>query len=99
MTTAAQKAAKGQPCMLRIPDICNWDWETTVLAHTGSGTGKRRDDADAVYACSSCHSAIDYRSRRFLAHDQEIQKVLHEDRIYFIQQAKNRMSVMNGQKN
>ena len=32
--TAARREAKGQPCMVRIPGVCNGDPETTVLATT-----------------------------------------------------------------
>jgi hypothetical protein len=58
-----RKSAKGKPCTLRFP-CCNRDPETTVLAHLPSkvkGMGTKSDDWHAVYACSSCHQALDER--------------------------------------
>ena len=89
--TAMQKSAQGQDCTLRIPGVCNWNPETTVLAHLGSGTGKRRDDNNAVYACSSCHDAIDYRTPVFLSHRKKLQKDLHRYRENYIKAAIQRM--------
>lgn len=56
------KSAKGQPCSLRLPMICNRDDETTVLAHLpviGKGMGTKVSDLFGAFACSSCHDAID----------------------------------------
>ena len=89
--TAKQKSARGQDCVLRIPACCNFNPETTVLAHVGSGSAKRRDDENAVYACSDCHDAIDRRSRRFLDHNDVIQDKLTKDRRFYIKQALERM--------
>ena len=55
-----------QNCTLNIANVCNHDPATTVLAHVGfggSGTAKRRTtkERNAVYACHSCHDAIDGR--------------------------------------
>ena len=59
-----RKSARGQECALRIPGICNFMPETTVLAHVGKDRGMslKCDDSFAVYACSDCHDAIDGRS-------------------------------------
>jgi len=47
--------------------VCNFDNETTVLAHVGRrrGIGKKCHDTFAVYACSACHDAIDGRDARY----------------------------------
>jgi hypothetical protein len=90
-TTKAQQAAHGQDCTLRIPLVCNWNTETTVLAHTGSGSAKRNHDEEAVYSCSACHDAIDFRSRVFLSHNEAEQKLLHRMRKSYIEDAKERM--------
>ncbi|QQE90463.1 nuclease domain-containing protein [Azotobacter chroococcum] len=58
-------SARGQECTVRLPGICNWNPETTVLAHLPcgqKGIGLKGFDTVAVYACSSCHDAIDGRS-------------------------------------
>jgi len=59
-------SARGQDCTVRLPGVCNWNPETTVLAHLPcgqKGVGMKGFDTVAVYACSSCHDAIDDRNR------------------------------------
>lgn len=58
--------ARGKPCMVRLTGICNFDPETTVLAHIRrggvAGMGQKPSDFCAVFACSACHDAIDGRT-------------------------------------
>lgn len=74
-----RKAAKGRPCMVRLPDICNHNPETTVLAHIRmaglSGMGIKADDLLGAWACSSCHDAIDRRNHTDL--DRDYVRLLH----------------------
>jgi hypothetical protein len=60
-----RKLARDQPCMVRIPGICNFDPTTTVLAHIRrggvGGMGIKPPDLCGVWACSSCHDVIDGR--------------------------------------
>ncbi len=57
-------AAKGQPCTMRLPGICNNNPETTVLAHrNGAGMAYKASDHDAAEMCSACHDAFDGRTR------------------------------------
>lgn len=59
-------AARGQDCTVRLPGICNFNPDTTVLAHLPCGQrgiGIKSPDNIAVFACSSCHDAIDGRVR------------------------------------
>ena len=62
-----RKLAKGQPCMIRVPGVCNRNPETTVLAHyrlAGTcGTGMKPPDMLGAWACSACHDAVDGRVR------------------------------------
>ena len=62
-----RKLAKGQPCMIRVPGVCNRNPETTVLAHyrlAGTcGTGIKPPDHLGAWACSACHDAVDGRVR------------------------------------
>ena len=71
--TEARKSAKGQPCMVRIPGVCNGNPETTVLAHYRlagyCGTGLKPDDDMAAWACFECHQAVDRRAHRDLEYD------------------------------
>lgn len=68
-----RKAAEGQDCFVRLPDICNFDPSTTVLAHLRmsmiSGYGLKSPDALACPACFACHNAIDRRSNMDLDRD------------------------------
>jgi len=55
-----RKYARGKPCMIRAPGICNGDPETTVLCHmNGGGMGMKTPDVVAAFGCSECHAAID----------------------------------------
>lgn len=57
--------AQGQPCMVRIPGVCNGNPETTVLAHIRrgnvAGMGQKPPDLCGVWACSACHDVMDRR--------------------------------------
>jgi hypothetical protein len=57
--------ARGKPCMCRLAGICNFNPETTVLAHIRrahvAGAGQKPPDMCAVFACSACHDVIDGR--------------------------------------
>jgi putative nuclease YbcO-like protein len=59
--------ARGKPCMVRLPGICNGNEETTILAHyrmAGTcGMGMKPDDFQGSWACSSCHDECDRRTR------------------------------------
>lgn len=63
-----RKAARGQPCLVRIPGVCNGDPETTVLAHWRApglaGMGQKPHDLIGAWACSACHDEVDGRTRR-----------------------------------
>jgi hypothetical protein len=53
--------------MIRIPGVCNFNAETTVLAHyrhggTG-GMGLKPPDLLGAWSCSSCHDVVDGRCR------------------------------------
>jgi len=55
-----RKSARNQECNIRIPYVCNHDESTTVLAHLGgAGMALKRDDMEASFACSACHSIVD----------------------------------------
>lgn len=59
-----RNAARGQSCTLRLSE-CNFNPETTVLAHLPNGfkgMGMKGLDTVAVFACSSCHGHIDART-------------------------------------
>ena len=65
--SALREFAKGKECMVRLVGICNWNPETTVLAHIRranvAGGGQKPPDLCGVWACSACHDEIDRRTR------------------------------------
>ena len=56
-----RKLARGRPCMVRIPGVCDGGGETTVLAHyrlAGTcGVGMKSPDLLGAWACAPCHAA------------------------------------------
>ena len=71
-----RKSAREQECMIRIPSVCNFNNETTVLAHlNGSGTGTKYGNSSeagnllGAFACSDCHDLVDHRRRSVYSND------------------------------
>lgn len=60
-------AARGRECQVRLPGVCNFNAETTVLAHARlagiTGAGQKAPDVIGAHACSACHDEIDRRTR------------------------------------
>lgn len=57
-----RESARGQPCCLQIPGVCNHNPETTVLTHIQSewkGMGNKSPDFVACFACYDCHNELD----------------------------------------
>lgn len=65
--TSLRKLARGQPCRLRIPNICapGPQNESVVLCHIKRGWlgSLKPPDIIAVTGCSACHAAIDGRQK------------------------------------
>jgi hypothetical protein len=62
-TVNLRRLARGQDCKIRLPGICNFNPETTVLAHYRcigiSGMGLKSPDQIGAWACSACHAYVD----------------------------------------
>lgn len=62
-----RKFARGRDCMIRIGGVCNFNPETTVLAHYRmhglSGIGMKSPDLFGAWACSACHDEVDRRTQ------------------------------------
>lgn len=72
--SALRKSARGRECQVRIPNYCNFNPETTVLAHlNGGGMGRKRHDLFGAFCCSACHDVLDGRvkARRYSMDDIE----------------------------
>lgn len=55
-----RKAAQGEDCTIRIPGVCTWNREETVLCHmNGAGLALKDDDTEAAFGCYACHCAVD----------------------------------------
>lgn len=57
------RAAKGKPCTLRLPTICNGNNATTVPCHIRDrhkGMGQKSSDSSIVFGCSDCHDYLDH---------------------------------------
>lgn len=75
MPSKLTRSAKGRECQVRIPEVCNYNPETTVLAHlNGGGMGMKVDDRFGAFCCSACHDEIDRRTRKI---DFNAAKLMH----------------------
>lgn len=67
------KLARGRDCLVRLPDVCNHNPDTTVLAHFRlaglNGMSMKPPSLVGAWACSACHDAIDRRSHPDLERD------------------------------
>lgn len=56
--------ARGKPCLLQIPGVCNNDPATTVACHSnasyhGKAGARKADDQHTVWGCYACHCWLD----------------------------------------
>jgi len=68
-----RKLAKGRECQVRYPGVCNFNPETTVLAHIGgAGMGIKAHDIHGAWCCLACHDLYDSRNQRpnFVTRDE-----------------------------
>jgi hypothetical protein len=65
--TDLRKAAQGLECQVRLPGVCNFNSETTVLAHLRmagiTGRAQKAPDLLGAHACSACHAEVDRQTR------------------------------------
>lgn len=58
-----RREARGRECQVRLPDICNHNSASVVLAHYRlagiSGMGLKPPDLIGAWACSACHAYVD----------------------------------------
>lgn len=83
------KSAKGEACTVRLIGTCNSNPETTVFAHIGKRRGMAIKSADyfGVYACSSCHDAIDGRAK----YDTDLNPNLPEDLLRGLEETQEKL--------
>ena len=75
-----RESARGEDCQVRIPGTCNFNPETTILAHVGigGGMGSKASDIEASYCCSSCHDLIDGRVNNAVHMKTQIKLMAYE---------------------
>lgn len=80
-----RKEARGRECQVRLVGICNFNPETTVLAHyrLHSGMGLKPDDMQGAWACSACHDEIDRRTRKL---ETDFVRLAHAEGVFRTQQ-------------
>lgn len=70
LVTDLRKSARWQECQIRIPGVCNFNAETTVLCHWPDlGMATKSPDLLAAYGCSECHAAVDRKAHMDLERD------------------------------
>ncbi|WP_096777524.1 DUF1364 domain-containing protein [Wohlfahrtiimonas populi] len=79
-----RKLAHGKECQVRIPNVCNFNNETTVLAHVpikgSAGMGQKTIDLIGTWCCSNCHDVIDGRVKSQFSRE-EIDNMKYEGMI------------------
>jgi len=62
-----RERARMQECQIRLPGVCNFNPETTVLCHLRmagiTGIGMKASDVLGAHGCSACHDEVDRRTR------------------------------------
>lgn len=58
------EACRGEPCYLNVRDVCCWDWETVIPAHSnqsihGKGMGIKAAHQYTIPCCFTCHTWLD----------------------------------------
>jgi hypothetical protein len=68
-----RKEARGRECQVRLPGVCNFNPETTVLAHIRmsgiSGMGIKAPNILGAWCCAACHSVADRQQKTDLDPD------------------------------
>ncbi|HHQ4306214.1 TPA: DUF1364 domain-containing protein [Serratia fonticola] len=79
-----RKAAKGRECTIRVPGVCNFNSETSVLTHYRlaglCGMGIKPNDLVAAIGCSSCHDAVDGRVKTEFTREEL--KLMHAEGVF-----------------
>lgn len=83
-----RESARGRDCTLRIPGVCNFNPETTVLCHLPcgqKGMGMKSPDNMAIMACSNCHDRLDGRGNGDVIDWRDVLRALAETQAYWIE--------------
>jgi len=79
MVSKIRKAAEGQACLVRLPKVCSFNPEKTILAHkNGYGLAKKYPDFIAAFCCADCHDVVDGKVHVDWLTKEEIQLYFYE---------------------
>lgn len=61
---ALLEMARGKPCLLQIPGVCQGGTDTTVACHSnlsihGKAARRKADDEYSAWGCAACHRWLD----------------------------------------
>lgn len=93
ISKSLRDSARGRDCTLRIEGVCNFNPETTILAHLPcgqKGTGMKSPDNMAVFACHECHQYID-GPKRWSVSAKDYLRALAETQAAWIESALMRL--------
>ncbi|EOY5688468.1 DUF1364 domain-containing protein [Salmonella enterica subsp. enterica] len=80
-----RKQARGRECTVRVPGHCNFNPETSVLAHyrlAGTcGASCKPDDMQGAIACNGCHDVIDGRVKTTEYSYEEL-RLMHAEGVF-----------------
>lgn len=72
--------AKGKPCMIRVPGICSFDKDQTVLCHARMveipHENGKLPDLLAAFGCSPCHDIVDGRAGSWKVFNRETRRLM-----------------------
>jgi len=78
-------SARNEPCLVRVPGVCNYRPETTVFAHmNGGGMAIKSVEQgldEGAYCCSDCHTWLDggyVQDKRYTA-TRETRDLIHHE--------------------
>lgn len=79
-----RKAARGRECTIRVPGVCSFDPDTSVLTHYRlvglCGTGIKPNDYVAAIGCNRCHDAVDGRIKTEFTREEL--KLMHAEGVF-----------------
>jgi len=98
--TKIQAAAKDRECTIRLPGICNFRTDTTVLCHSnqhtdGKGMGLKAPDTCAAFGCSACHDVVDGRAPRPVGMSRDLMLAYFQAGIEQTQRILRRMGLVS----
>ena len=72
--------ARDAECTANIPGFCNYNQETTVLAHYRPGFfggAMKPQDILGAHMCSSCHDIVDGRNNKHDFTEEDLTAIFH----------------------